>query len=299
MPEEGVNFIPHREILTYEEMHHIVGLCVQNGIRKVRITGGEPLVRKGIVNFIEKLGRIEGLEQIALTTNGVFLKKFARDLRDCGICSINVSIDTLNPDRFFHTTKRDLFYHVWDGIEEAESLWGNPIKLNVVALKGVNDDEILDFARLTYGRPFQIRFIEFMPVGKENSLASTSFLPVNEIFTIVESLGKITSVNPDPLGGPAKRYKLDGAKGEIGFIGALSDHFCDKCNRLRLTPDGGLRGCLFSDNEIDIKTPLRQKKGDDHLLSLIRDTILNKPKNSGLGEYRPRKCVRPMNSIGG
>lgn len=299
MPEEGMSFIPHNKILSYEEMLHLVRLCVQNGIRKVRLTGGEPLVRKGIIQFIDKLSKINGLEEIVLTTNGVLLKDFASDLWDCGICRINVSMDTLSSDRFFHITRRDLFHQVWEGIEEAESVGFNPIKLNVVGIRGVNDNEILNFAHLTYQKPYHVRFIEFMPVGKENSWSSQNFISIEEILNLVQTMGKVSSVNPNPMGGPAQRYALDGAKGEIGFIGALSNHFCDHCNRLRLTADGSLRGCLFSDSEVDVKTPLRQGKGDKHLFDLIRNTILNKPKNHGLSEYKPRKCVRPMNSIGG
>lgn len=299
MPEEGVSFIPHSEILTYEEMLHLVRLCVQSGIRKVRLTGGEPLVRKDIIRFIDRLSHIRGLEEITLTTNGVLLKDFARDLRDCGICRINVSMDTLRPERFFYTTRRDLFQQVWEGIEEAESVGFNPIKLNVVSMRGVNDDEILDFVRLTYKKPYHVRFIEFMPVGEENGWSPQKFISVEEILNLVQSLGKLKSLKPKPISGPAQCYALEGAKGEIGFIGALSNHFCDRCNRLRLTADGNLRGCLLTDHEIDIKTPLRQGKGDDHLFDLIKKAILNKPKDHGLGEYKPRKCVRPMNSIGG
>ena len=155
-----------QRILTYEEMLHIVRLCVQKGIRKVRLTGGEPLVRRGIIQFVESLCATEGLEEITLTTNGILLKDFARALRKCGICRINVSMDTLRPERFCRITRRDFFDRVWQGIEEAESAGFNPIKLNVVAIKGVNDDEILDFVRLTYGKPYHVRFIEFMPVGK-------------------------------------------------------------------------------------------------------------------------------------
>ena len=299
MPEKGIRFIPHSEILTYEEMLHIVSLSIQKGIRKVRLTGGEPLVRRGIIQFVESLCATEGLEEITLTTNGVLLKDFARALRKCGICRINVSMDTLRPERFCRITRQDFFDRVWQGIEEAESAGFNPIKLNVVAIKGVNDDEILDFARLTYGKPYHVRFIEFMPVGKGNAWTSQRFISIEEILNRVRSLGPIKPVAHNLLDGPAQRYAFQGAKGEIGFIGALSRHFCENCNRLRLTPDGHLRGCLFSDQEIDMKTPLREGKGDVNLLNLISNTILNKPKDHGLGTYKPRKCVRSMNSIGG
>jgi cyclic pyranopterin phosphate synthase len=299
MAEEGVHFVPHAEILTYEEMHRVVNLCVQQGIRKVRITGGEPLVRKGIVPFIQRLCRIDGLEEIALTTNGVLLKDFARALRGSGICRINVSMDTLRPERFRQITRRDDFDRVWEGIQEAEAASFNPIKINVVAIRGMNDDEVLDFARLTFTKPYHVRFIEVMPVGEKNAWTPGIFLPVHEILDTIRTLGPINPVDSKPLDGPAERYALEGAQGEIGLIGALSHHFCEKCNRLRLTADGRLRGCLFSDQEGDIKGPLRRGKDDGYLLRLMADTILNKPRDHGLTQFQPRKCVRSMNSIGG
>ena len=299
MPEEGVKFVPHAEVLTYEEMLFLVRLCVQQGIRKVRLTGGEPLVRRGIISFIERLSGIDGLEEITLTTNGVLLKHFARALRGCGICRINVSLDTLSKERFCHITRRDYFDRVWEGIEEAEAAGFAPIKINVVAMRGMNDHEVLDFARLTYTKPYHVRFIELMPVGEKNGWTSRRFMPTRDILNQISCLGPIRPVNSGPLDGPAQRYALKGAKGEIGFISALSHHFCEKCNRLRLTADGYLRGCLFSDQETDMKRPLREGQGDKRLLDLIQDTILNKPENHGLNIYSPRKCVRSMNSIGG
>ncbi len=291
--------MPHSEILTYEEMLHIVRLSIQKGIRKVRLTGGEPLVRKGFISFLERLSKIEGLEEITLTTNGVLLKSFAADIKNCGISRINVSLDSLRPERFFRITGRDFFERVWEGLEEAEHVGFNPIKINVVAIKGVNDDEILDFAALTLEKPYHVRFIEIMPIGDKNIWTTEKFISAKEIHNRIQTLGILQPIGHNTLDGPAERYALEGAKGEVGFIGALSNHFCDNCNRLRLTADGHLKGCLFSDQETDIKTPLRDGKGDSHLLNLIMDTILNKPKDHGLLPYNPRKCVRPMNSIGG
>jgi cyclic pyranopterin phosphate synthase len=300
MPEEGMKFMPHSEILTYEEMLHLVSLCVQQGIRKVRLTGGEPLVRKGFIGFVERLCKMQSLDEITLTTNGVLLKDFACALRDCGICRINVSLDTLKPDRFRQITGRDDFDQVWDGIEEAERAGFNSIKLNVVAMRGINDNEILDFAHLIWKKPYHVRFIELMPLGRENSFwTSKRFMPAREIFHRIQILGTLKPVNRNPLDGPAERYTFDGAKGEIGFISALSHHFCETCNRLRLTADGHLRGCLFSDEESDLKTPLREGKEDGYLLNLIRTTLQNKPAAHGLRESEPRKCTRQMNGIGG
>ena len=299
MPEKGIRFMPHSEILTYEEILHIVRLSIQKGIRKVRLTGGEPLVRKGFLSFLERLSKIEGLEEITLTTNGVLLKSLAADIKNCGINRINVSLDSLRPERFFRITGRDFFERVWEGLEEAERVGFSPIKINVVAIKGVNDDEILDFAALTLKKPYHVRFIEIMPIGDKNTWTAEKFITAKEIHNRIQTLGVLQPIGHNPLDGPAERYALEGAKGEVGFIGALSNHFCDNCNRLRLTADGHLKGCLFSDQETDIKTPLRDGKGDSHLLNLIMDTILNKPKDHGLLPYNPRKCVRQMNSIGG
>ncbi len=299
MPEEGINFLPHSEILTYEEMLHLVRFSVEAGIRKVRLTGGEPLVRKGFIPFLESLCRIEALKEITLTTNGVLLKELAADIKACGIFRINISLDSLKAERFFQITGRDYFDRVWEGIQEAERLEFDPIKINVVVMKGINDEEILDFARLTLEKPYHIRFIEFMPVGANNGWSPKKFISMEEIREQIGTLGVLRPVKSNSLDGPAQRYVLERAKGEIGFIGALSNHFCKKCNRLRITAEGHLRGCLFSDQEIDIKTPLRGSKGDAHLLNLIHQAIKNKPREHGTERYGPRKCVRQMSSIGG
>jgi len=291
--------MPHSEILTYEEMIQLVRLCVRQGIRKVRVTGGEPLVRNGVVTFLQRLCEIQGLEEVTLTTNGVLLKALAHDLHKCGICRINVSMDTLRPERFERITRRNLFTQVWEGIEEAVSVGLHPIKINVVAMRGVNDDEILDFARLTQNKPYHIRFIELMPGGKTNDWESQVFISSKEIFDQISTLGPLRSVSSGPLDGPSQRYVLEGAEGEIGLIGAMSHHFCETCNRLRLTADGHLRGCLFSDRETDLRTPLRQGQGDHQLTELIRNTILEKPKDHGMAPTKRRKCVRTMNGIGG
>jgi len=298
MPEQGIQFIPHADILTYEEMLRLVRLCVQRGIRKVRVTGGEPLVRKGFVGFLESLCRIEGLDEVALTTNGVLLKRYAADIRNCGICRINISLDSLRPGRFLRITGRDCFEQVWEGIETAEHVGFDPIKINVVAMKGVNDDEVLDFAALTRKKRYHIRFIELMPIGR-NGWDPATFMSTDEIYKRLRSMGRLVPVASHPYDGPAQRFRMDGSVGEIGLIGALSHHFCSVCNRLRLTAEGSLRGCLFSDEETDLKTPLRQGEEDDVLLKLIEWTIENKPENHGLLAQGPRKCVRQMHSIGG
>jgi cyclic pyranopterin phosphate synthase len=299
MPEEGVQFIPHKEILSYEEMLQIVRLCTRCGIRKVRLTGGEPLLRKGFIGFLERLCAIKDLQEVTLTTNAVLLKDFACKIKDCGIFRINVSLDTLRPERFRRITGREEFERAWEGILEAEHLGFDPIKMNVVAIRGINDDEILDFARLTLEKPYHIRFIELMPVGEQNIWSSERFISTDEIYQRIQTLGTLRPKGNNSLDGPAERYILEGGKGEIGLIGALSNHFCNSCNRLRLTAEGHLRSCLFSDQEIDIKTPLREGREETHLLHLIRDAIENKPEGYATVQSGIRKCVRQMSSIGG
>ena len=299
MPEEGVDFVPHSEVLSYEEMLHLVRISVRSGIRKVRLTGGEPLVRRGFIPFLEKLSAIEELKEITLTTNGVLLKEYAAQIRHCGICRINISLDSLKPERFFRITRRDLFHKVWEGIEEAERLHFHPLKINVVAMKGINDDEVLDFARLTLDKPFHVRFIEWMPIGENNNWTSERFITTGELRSRIESLGTLVPVEHDAMDGPAERYRIQGAKGEVGFISAVSSHFCDTCNRLRLTSEGRLRGCLFSDKEIDVKTPLREGKGDDYLCELLKRVMDEKRHGPARISSGPRKCIRQMSSIGG
>jgi cyclic pyranopterin phosphate synthase len=300
MPENGVDFVPHESILRFEEILHLVRLSVLKGIRKVRLTGGEPLVRKGFIEFLKNLNNIDGLEEITLTTNAVLLKQFATDIKKNGIHRINISLDTLKPERFSKIAGKDYFDQVWEGIQEAEQQGFDPIKINFVAIKGVNDDEIMDFARLTLEKPYHIRFIEHMPIGISNGWNSDSFISCDEIYNQIETLGPINPIKKRGiLDGPARRFKFENAKGEIGLIGALSNHFCKICNRLRMTAEGHLRSCLFSDKEIDIKTPLREGKGDEYLLELIEKSIKEKPENHGIIKMRRRTCERQMSSIGG
>ena len=300
LPEEGIRFLPHEEILSYEEILRLVRVSVQAGIRKVRVTGGEPLVRRGLDTFLSYLFKISKLEDISLTTNGVLLKPLAARLRKIGLRRINVSLDSLRPSRFRYITGHNCFSDVWEGIREAELVGFNPIKINVVAMRGINDDEIVEFARLAIDRPYHIRFIELMPTA-ENGSYPRLFLPMKDIFDLVTiSLGKLKPIKSDSLAGPSKRYKLNHSKGEIGFISALSNHFCQNCNRLRLTSDGHLRGCLFSEDEIDIKAAMRGGKNNSELLELIKLAIKNKPKEHNLlYNQSNRKCVRIMSRVGG
>ncbi len=296
----GLQLLAHEDLLSYEELLRIVNLVVDMGMNKLRLTGGEPLVRKGVMDFIGELSRIDGLDEIRLTTNGVLLREKAEGLYQAGIRKLNISLDTLRPDRFKEITGADLFEQVWQGIETAENL-GFDIKLNLVAMKGVNDDEFLDFAKLAVEKPYQVRFIEFMPVGKKSSWDKSSYITSDELKELVGSMGTLEPLPGCKMDGPARVYLLttpDGSTGKIGFISPISHHFCDTCNRLRLTSAGTLRACLLHDREADLKTLLRSGGTDDEIRGLIRQTILDKPKGHTLAEDQA-KCDGQMSRIGG
>ena len=262
MPEEGIPLIPHEEILTYEEILRIVRVFATEGISKVRLTGGEPLVRKGIVDFVSRLSQIEEIKDLSLTTNGILLKEFAQDLKKAGLKRINISLDSLRKERFCQITRKDDFERVWAGIEEALRVGLFPIKINMVAIQGLNDDEIESFAQLTLHLPLIIRYIEYMPSGNGEEWKESDILTIPQIKSRLENVGKLIPIPSDRWDGPAKRFRIEGALGEIGLIGPVSSHFCDDCNRLRLTPDGKIRTCLFSDEEIDVKELLRNGGSD-------------------------------------
>jgi cyclic pyranopterin phosphate synthase len=314
MPEEEHNrdsqvktgkFLPHSELLSYEELVRVVRLAVSQGMNKLRLTGGEPLVRKGILEFIHQLSQLEGLTEVRLTTNGVLLAEYAEMLYAEGIRHINVSLDTLSREKFVKITGKDFFTSVWDGLLTARRL-GFGIKLNVVAMKGVNDDEFKDFARLALEQPFQVRFIEFMPVGEKSSWQKEKFISSEEIKLLIAELGTLTPFRKSHGEGPARMYNLqgkDGRTGAVGFISPISHHFCDQCNRLRLTSEGKLRACLLSDRETDLKSLLRNGATDRELIDSIRQTILNKPQGHTLQEdllvQDRHNCSGRMSRIGG
>ena len=299
MPEEGVEMVGHGALLTYEEIVRTIEVFARSGISKVRITGGEPLVRRGVVDLIKRIARIQGINDLSLTTNGVLLKEYAGALVEAGLHRINISLDTLRPDRFAYITRRDSFKEVWEGIEEALRHGLSPIKVNVVVIKGLNDDEIKDFARLSLTYPLHIRFIEFMPVGDGNEWHGEEAIPSTRIMEEIKGIGELFPLAPYENGGPAKRYYLKEGKGEIGFISPISSHFCAQCNRLRLTPDGKIRTCLFSDEEIDLKAALRKGGGEATLTEILYQALQAKPEGHRIGDMRFKKCQRGMHAIGG
>ena len=298
MPQEGISLIPHEGILTYEEILRIVRVFAAEGISKVRLTGGEPLVRKGMVEFISRLSRIGEIQDLSLTTNGILLKEFAADLKRAGLKRINISLDSLKKERFCQITRKDDFDRVWSGIEEALRVDLSPIKINMVAIQGVNDDEIESFARLTLKLPLTVRYIEYMPSGNGEEWEG-NILTIPQIKSRLESVGNLIPVPSDEWDGPARRFRIEGAAGEIGLIGAVSSHFCGECNRLRLTADGKIRTCLFSDEEIDVKEILRGGGSDRELKERLLLALGAKPEKHQINTHQFKKCQRNMSAIGG
>lgn len=299
MPAGGFESIPHPDILTYEEILRIVRVSSSLGVNKFRITGGEPLVRKGIIGLIKEINAIEGVET-TFTTNGILLEEKAQELKAAGVKRLNVSVDSLQEDRFAFITKTSTLANVLAGIEAAHKIGFNPIKLNFVVIKGVNDDELVDFVELARCRPYHVRFIEFMPVGN-NGWGRERYIPSKEI---EERVGKAFSLTPDSAdekGSPSRNYTIDGFEGKVGFISPVSRHFCDSCNRIRLTSDGHIKSCLLRKGEIDVKTPIREGISDEELARLIASAVIMKPSGHLLNEggLPEKDSLLPMTRIGG
>ncbi len=292
------------ELLSYEELLRIVGVAVDMGISKIRITGGEPLVRRGVMDFITQMAAIEGLDDIRLTTNAVLLEKYASKLYAAGVKKVNISLDTLQPERFEKITGCDRFAAVWKSIEKVVELGFSPVKVNMVVMRGINDDELLDFAKLSLERPLQIRFIEFMPIGASSRWNKDTYMSADEIKERISVLGSLTPTTKGKADGPARVYKLgaESSEGTLGFISPISHHFCDRCNRLRLTSEGRLRSCLLSDKETDLKSVIRNGCTDDEIRETMLAAIRNKPKGHQMAEMIKQQggdCHGRMSRIGG
>jgi cyclic pyranopterin phosphate synthase len=295
MPPEGVPQMPHSEILSYEEIQTIVQAAAELGINRIRFTGGEPLVRAELPKLIKMLSQIEGIEELSLTTNGTVLKKYALELKQAGLSRVNVSLDTLKPDKFRYITRLGELKPVLEGIKAAKAVGFEPVKINTVVMRGTNDDEILDFAKMTYEEGWHIRFIEFMPFK-----GVAEFIPSVELRQHVSLLGKLESCASITGNGPATYYRLSEAKGTIGFISPLTEpSFCSRCNRMRLTPDGRLRPCLLGEDEIDLKMPLRNNASMEELKRLILKAIASKLEHHHLEGGNVRLVKRKMSQIGG
>ncbi len=277
MPEKGVKPLSHNEIISYEDILRFVNILANHGVNKVRITGGEPLVRKGVAGFVESLSKIAGISDISMTTNGILLDKFALELYDAGLKRINISLDSLREDRFQQITRFGGLQSVFNGIKLAKKIGYDPIKINTVLIKGINEDEIIDF--VNFAREFEInlRFIEYMPIGGNISETITSKEIEEKIRSAFDGFELISGNGYQAV---SKEYGFKDGKAAIGFISPLSEHFCGSCNRLRLTASGRLRLCLFYDNEYDIKQILKQKD-DEAVFNWVSNLIqLKKDKHN-------------------
>jgi len=292
-------YIPHNEILSYEEIHRVVKVAAGMGITKVRLTGGEPLARLNLSKLVWMLSQIEGIDDISLTTNGILLSRYAVELKEAGLKRVNISLDTLKEGRFKSITGQDKLGDVLAGIEAARLAGLQPVKINTVVLRGINDDETIDFARMTIGEGWNVRFIEFMPFGMPE-VEAFGTVSTQEIRENIQSLGKVEPYTDQTGNGPAKYYRLSRAKGTIGFISPMTEHFCSTCNRLRLTSDGQLRSCLLDDDEVNLKKPLRNGASTDELKQLIQQAVGAKRERHRLtGELASTAVRRPMCQIGG
>jgi cyclic pyranopterin phosphate synthase len=298
MPPGGSELSRKEEILSLEEILKLIKHGVSLGVNKIRITGGEPLVRKGIISLVNHITEIKGIDDIAMTTNGVFLKEFATELKSSGLSRLNISLDTMREDRFHDITRGGKIQDVFDGVEAVLKAGFKGTKMNAVVMRGDNDDEIHDFVRYILERDIELRFIELMASGWKDMVDEERFVPTSEIMERVREIGELVPVKQRVGGGPATIYKIKGALGSIGFISAVSKPFCKTCNRLRLTSDGKLRSCLLSGGEVDVKDILRTSNLNEEEMAekltdaFIKVTTMKPTVHSG-------KSSAVMNQIGG
>lgn len=300
MPESGVEFLPHEKILTYEEILRICRIMVDLGLRKVKITGGEPLVRKGVPWLIKQLKSISGIESVTMTTNGILLKDQMADLVDAGLDAVNISLDTLNPGQFQSLTRVPVLDQVRAGIEEALRYPAVAVKLNCVPIRepGV-ENQVTELVKLAKDKPLHVRFIELMPIGLGKDMTGWSELEIKE--TIESQYGRLHSYKKALGNGPCVYYALDGFAGKIGFISAISHKFCDQCNRIRLTSDGFLKTCLQYGEGIDLKQAIHAGATDAVISDLVEDSIYHKPREHQFGnlEAIDKGEKETMSRIGG
>ena len=299
VPKQNFPFVTHEDVARYEEILTIVKAATQLGINKIRITGGEPLVRKGLFDFIRKLNELPGIEDIAITTNGVLLESHLNDLMASGLTRLNISLDTMDPEIFRQITGKDHHAKVWRGIIAAHERGIAPIKLNMVPLRGINENDIEKMAELIFQYPFHIRFIEYMPMGNSAVTMDQQMLIPEISQRVSAAIGTLTPMDTKKNDGPAKRFSVKGALGEIGFISPVSSHFCHQCNRLRLTSTGTLRPCLLHNYEMDILSVVRNGGTQEDIKAAILQTIANKPRQHSLGNCKQEKIHAQMFTIGG
>ena len=299
MPAEGLPWLNRDSLLSYEEIARLVALLSRMGVHDVRLTGGEPLVRRELWRLVEMLSGLEDVHDLSLTTNGYLLARQVDDLVRAGLKRINVSLDSLAPDRFFQLTRRDSLAQVLEGLEAAEAHPElRPIKVNVVALKDFTEDEVVRFAEFARRTPYVVRFIEFMPLDADRSWSADKVLPNEEIRRLINEVYPLEAVGRDRHG-TSRRWRFADGQGEIGFISPVSEPFCGDCNRIRLTAEGMLRTCLFSLNETDLREPMRAGASDAELEAIIRDAVWRKELKHHIGDEGFIQPARSMSRIGG
>jgi GTP 3',8-cyclase len=300
MPAEGLEWLPHAEILSFEEIERLIRVLAGIGVDEVRLTGGEPLVRRDLPVLVGQLARTEGVRDLSLTTNGVLLERLAQPLVDAGLQRLNVSLDSLNHVRFAEITRRDALDAVLRGLEEAERHPQlSPIKINCVAVKGFTETEVPALAELARRKPYVVRFIEFMPLDADEAWRKDDVLTGAEIRTLIESEHGPLVELPAKASSTARRFRFADGRGEIGFVNPVSEPFCSSCDRIRITTDGQLRTCLFSRREWDLKTPLRNGASDDELTELIRFAVRHKELKHRISDPGFVRASRSMSQIGG
>jgi cyclic pyranopterin phosphate synthase len=299
MPETGLAWLPKSEILTYEEIAQLVKAAASVGVRSVRLSGGEPLIRRDLHRLVSAIHAIDGIEDISLSTNGLLLPDQIAELKAAGLDRVNISLDTLRADRFAAIARRPGLERVLSGIDAAIDAGMEPVKINVVVMRGQNDDEIVEFAEWTRRQPVFVRFIEVMPVHENVGLQRDSYVSSDEILDRVRAIGDLQPAIGPGGNGPARYFAFDGAPGAVGVISPLSHDYCERCNRVRLTADGHLRLCLFGDQDVDLRTPLRSGEPTEAIADLLRSAMLIKPERHHLllGETSSR--MRAFSEIGG
>jgi cyclic pyranopterin phosphate synthase len=300
MPAEGLEWLRREEILTFEEIARLVGVLARLGVEEVRLTGGEPLVRRDLPVLVELLAQIEGVRDLSLTTNGILLDRLAGRLVSAGLHRINVSLDSLNHVRFAEITRRDALDAVLRGLAEAERYPElSPIKVNCVAVKGFTETEVPALAELARRKPYVVRFIEFMPLDADEAWREDDVLTGAEIRALVEANHGPLVELPAKASSTARRFRFADGIGELGFVNPVSEPFCSSCDRIRLTADGQLRTCLFSRREWDLKTPLRDGSSDDELIDLLRFAVRHKELKHRINDPGFVRASRSMSQIGG
>ena len=299
MPADGVEWVPKEQVLSFEEMVRIVRVMSWVGISKVRITGGEPLVRRGLTDLVEQFSRLAGIEDISLTTNGVLLAPQAHALFKAGLRRINISLDSLRPDSFASITRANLFGRIKEGIQAAVEAGFDPIKLNMVVIRGVNDAEIADFARLTRHSHFEVRFLEYMPLDGYGNWDRTKLVSGAEILERLRAVGELETIQSDDRSEVAQRFRLSGSQGEIGLILPVTQPFCANCSRLRVTAEGFIKNCLFGQEEWNLRDLLRSGGSDEEVREMIRLAVLKKKAAFGGLDLDYDRSARNMSQIGG